>query len=186
MRVTRLTAVAAAAVAALVGMGGALAAHLAHGVRPALALPTLHGQATWAAGARPAPGFELRGAHGSVTLRSLRGRTIVLAFLRPGCARCVQTAIGIAQALGQLRPSQRPAVIVVGPTVRSVGPVPGGTLRLTGTAPVLTRLRAAYAARSWGGAVYLIDPRGDERAAYAAPFLPGFVAHDLGVLAEGK
>ena len=183
----RLLAVPAAAL--LAGVGGGFGLHLA--LRPAggaaLPLPELHGQAVWSPHARPAPAFALRDRSGAlVTLGSQRGRTVLLAFLREGCRRCAETALGIARATASLPASRRPEVIVVGPRASASWQLPPGTLTLRGGASVLARLRSAYAARAWGGAVYLIDRQGDERAAYAVPFLPGFVAHDLAALAEEK
>ncbi|MGZ4352002.1 MAG: hypothetical protein ACXVZ4_00530 [Gaiellaceae bacterium] len=180
----RLLAVPAAAL--LAGVGGGFGLHFA--LRPAasaLPLPELHGQAVWPPHARPAPAFALRDRSGAVvTLGAQRGRTVLLAFLRAGCRRCAQTALGIGRATGLLTVSQRPEVIVVGTGARTSWQLPPGAVTLRGRASALARLRSAYAAHTWGGAVYLIDRRGDERAAYAAPFLPGFVAHDLAVLAE--
>lgn len=171
----RLLAVPAAAL--LAGVGGGFGLHFA--LRPggsALPLPELHGQAVWPPHARPAPEFALRDRSGAVvTLGAQRGRTVLLAFL-----------LGIVRATASLAASQRPEVIVVSPGPRAARqPVPGA-LTLRGGAAALARLRRAYAARAWGGAVYLIDRRGDERAAYSVPFLPGFVSHDLAVLAEEK
>ncbi|HEX7525396.1 MAG TPA: hypothetical protein VF327_03765, partial [Gaiellaceae bacterium] len=52
----------------------------------AIGLPALHGQATWAPGARPAPQFALRDQRGRVvSLSALRGRTVVLTFLDSLC-----------------------------------------------------------------------------------------------------
>ena len=182
----RLLAVPAAAL--LAGVGGGFG--LPFALRPggsALPLPELHGQAVWPPHARPAPEFALRDRSGAVvTLGAQRGRTVLLAFLREGCRRCAETALGIVRATASLAASQRPEVIVVSPGPRAARqPVPGA-LTLRGGAAALARLRRAYAARAWGGAVYLIDRRGDERAAYSVPFLPGFVSHDLAVLAEEK
>ena len=58
--------------------------------------PGLHGQATWEPGERPAPDFQLADQGGRpVSLASLRGSPVMLAFLssrcRLGCARKVQT-----------------------------------------------------------------------------------------------
>jgi len=70
-------ALAAAAAAAALGAAGATVAHAFVGHQAMLALPELHGQATWAPGARPTqPGIP-------------RGRTAVLVFVAPGCTGCV-------------------------------------------------------------------------------------------------
>lgn len=182
-------ALAVVAAATLAGMGGGIGLHLATQPLQATAppLPELHGQAVWPPHARPAPAFALRDRNGAtVTLDAQRGRTVLLAFLRAGCGRCTATAQALTQAAAQLRASQRPAVIVVAPGTAAPWPLPAAARVLRGSASQLAALRRAYAAGAWGRAVFLIDRRGDERAAYVAPFLPGFVAHDLAALAEGK
>ena len=57
--------------------GGALVHSLGSTAAPSFVLPELHGQMSWARGARPAPPLA--------ALRRLRGRTAVLALVRPGC-----------------------------------------------------------------------------------------------------
>ena len=83
-RVTILSLSVAAAVG--IAIGTVFHARLGVGVasaKPAAApaVPPLHGQATWPAGRRPAPAFALRDQRGRrVSLRSLRGRPVVLMF----------------------------------------------------------------------------------------------------------
>ena len=62
--------------------------------------PELHGQATWAAGVRPAPNFTLRDQSGHLfTLASLRGHTVALAFLDSHCTQeCPLAGRALAQA----------------------------------------------------------------------------------------
>ena len=85
MRRLFLASVAAAAVVGI-GVGVVLHSTFSGGTADAIALPALHGQATWAPGARPAPQFALRDQRGRlVSLSALRGRPVVLTFLDSLC-----------------------------------------------------------------------------------------------------
>lgn len=85
------------AAAAALGVAGATVAH-AVGARssPPLALPELHGQVSWAPGARRAP----------ANVR--RGRVAVIALLAPGCRDCVDE---LRFALHQMPATSRPVVV---------------------------------------------------------------------------
>jgi len=196
------------ALAAAAGVaGGALVqvSQRAHSAAPAL--PVLHGQAVWAPGARPAPDFALRDQHGAlVSLRSLRGRTVLLTFLDSQChSSCPIVGRQLGSVLRRLPAAARPAIVVV-----SVDPA--GDTR-TGIAHALAkwglagpwtlhwlnaarRVQLEHVWKRYGIvvqptshdimhslALYLIDRRGDERTAYLFPFLPVFVQHDLSRLA---
>lgn len=89
-----------AAAVVLGAAGGALVHSLGSTAAPSLALPELHGQMSWAAGIRPAP------------VRSLHGRTAVLALLRPGCPGCVELRAELASVIRRLPPSDRPVLVV--------------------------------------------------------------------------
>jgi hypothetical protein len=88
--------VAALAAAAALGAVGATVAHayLVRSVPPAL--PALHGQVSWAPGARPAPA--------SVP----RGRTVVLVFIARSCTGCLAE---LRFAVHRLPASIRPIVV---------------------------------------------------------------------------
>lgn len=85
------------AAAAALGVAGATVAH-AVGARssPPPALPELHGQVSWAPGARRAP----------ASVR--RGRVVVIALLAPGCRDCVDE---LRFTLRQMPATSRPVVV---------------------------------------------------------------------------
>jgi cytochrome oxidase Cu insertion factor (SCO1/SenC/PrrC family) len=169
-----------------------------------LAVPELHGQATWKPGARPAPRFGLRDQHGRrVELSSLRSGTVVLTFMDSLCkGACPIEGKLIASAIRQVRPAERPRLVVVsvdpaGDTRASARAairtwkLPADTTWLLGTHATLKRVWDAYriTVEPVSGdivhstALYLIDRRGDERAGFLLPFVPGLVADDLRALA---
>jgi cytochrome oxidase Cu insertion factor (SCO1/SenC/PrrC family) len=189
--------------AAAVGAAAGLAAHLifSQSARPApLALPELHGQASWAAGERPAPPFTLRDVLGGArSLASTRGRVTLIAFLDSHCrSLCPLIGRSIGEVQRALPQRARPAVLVV--SVNPAGDRPAsvrsatrrwrmepGWHWLTGTRRQLAAVWRAYGIvvrpRTndivHGAAVYLVDRHGDERAGYLPPLLPNFLALDL-------
>ena len=73
--------------------------------------PALHGEATWAPGARPAPAIaRLRDQSGrAFSLAALRGHTVVIAFLDSHCtAACPLEGRALAAAEQTLASAQRP------------------------------------------------------------------------------
>jgi protein SCO1/2 len=197
---------AASLLAAGAGVAGGMALHLA--LRPArgaqaLRPPSMHGQATWPAGRRPAPNFALHDQRGRlVSVAGERGHSVLLAFMDPLCKQeCPIEGRGLALSQRQVSLADRAAVLIV-----SVN-------------PDATAADARHAARKWGisgdwhwllgsrsqlapvwrayditvlpksndivhsTAVYVIDRHGFERAGVIAPFLPQFVADDLRTLA---
>ena len=170
----------------------------------------LDGEATWAAGARPAPPIttlpDQSGHHFS--LAALHGRTVAIVFFDSHCHQeCPLEGHALAAAERQIPVAQRPVLVAV-----SVNPAD-------------TRASVRQAIRSWGlagvapwhwlmgthrmlagvwrayhiyvgpmingdiqhtEAIYLIDRRGFERSAYLYPFAPQFVTHDLRRLATGR
>lgn len=172
-----------------------------------LAVPEFHGQASWPAGARPAPSFALHDQHGTlVSLHSLRGRPVLLTFLDSRCRQeCPVAGRELGSILRRLPASQRPAVVVVSVDPRGDTPVAIrhalAVWHLDGPWPVhwLNALTRAALARVWQEygvavepstndivhslALYLIDRNGDERTGYLFPFLQSFVQHDLSRLA---
>lgn len=71
--------------------------------------------ATWAAGAKPAPGFALRDEHGRpISLAGFRGRPVLLTFMDPVCTDfCPREAAILNRALALLPAARRPTVVVV-------------------------------------------------------------------------
>lgn len=203
----RRLALLAVVLAAAVGIGAGVGLHLAlrsASARPAPTLPALHGQATWPAGRRVAPGFKLRDEAGRlVSLRAQRGRTLVLAFMDPLCHKeCPIEGRALGDAERQVPPAQRPVVLIVSVNPAATGAdaraatrewrIPGETHWLLGRRAQLARVWRAYAITViptthdivHSTAVYLIDRRGYERVGLIAPFMPPFVADDLRKLAR--
>lgn len=197
--------------AAIVGIaiGAALHGRLGSGAAVAQpsapALPSLHGQATWPAGKRPAPGFALRDQHGRlVSLRTLRGRSVVLMFQDSLCKEaCPLQGKMTAAAVRRVPASLRPRIVVVsvdpaGDTPRTIAvairkwKLPRGTAVswLVGTHAELRPVWRAYGIEVLpvkgdivhSTALYVIDRRGDERAGFLMPFVPALLADDLGAL----
>ena len=197
------------AVAAAAGVAGGFALQRLHRGAAAPALPAFHGQAQWADGARPAPGFSLRDQSGSlVSLAALRGRPVLLTFLDSQCrAQCPIEGRQLGSILRRLPAVERPTLVVL--TVNPKGDTPASIHRamakwslagpwrwhwLNGSRAELAGVWRDYGvtiAPKSGGivhslALYLIDGHGYERTAYLFPFLPGFVQGDLGRLAGGS
>lgn len=200
----RIAGVVAAAAIAGIAIGVVLHV-VAAPAQHAPALPALHGEATWAAGVRPAPNFTLRDQNGGpFTLASLRGHTVALAFLDSHCTQeCPLAGAALAHAEAALPAARRPVFVAV-----SVNPADTpASVRAATAAWGLARLgawhwviaRSAQLAPVWRAygiyvhptptdivhtqALYLIDRRGFERSGYLWPYLPNFVALDLRTLA---
>jgi cytochrome oxidase Cu insertion factor (SCO1/SenC/PrrC family) len=169
----------------------------------------LHGQATWAAGARAAPPIttlaDQTGRRFSLT--SLRGRTVALTFFDSHCNQaCPLEGRALAAAERSLPAADRPVLVAVSVNpldtpasvrhaIRSWGlatAAPWHWLMASRTdlAPVWQAYRI-YVGRSYHGdvphteALYLIGRRGYERSAYEYPFTQRYVANDLRALARG-
>jgi cytochrome oxidase Cu insertion factor (SCO1/SenC/PrrC family) len=198
--------------AVLLGVGVGVGAYLlrakaSQSATPVQASRALHGEATWPAGARPAPPIStLRDQSGGrFSLASLRGRTVAMVFFDSHCTQqCPLAGRALAVAERSVPPAQRSVVVVV-----SVNPLdtPASTRAaaaawgLAGLAP-WHWLRGTHAqlAPVWNAyhiwvqpengdivhtqALYLIDRHGDERSGYLYPYIPGFVAKDLRALAR--
>jgi cytochrome oxidase Cu insertion factor (SCO1/SenC/PrrC family) len=191
------------AAAALIGAGAGLAAHLFFGetARPAtLALPELHGQASWPAGKHHAPPFVLQDVlAGTRSLVPTRGRATLITFLDSRChSLCPLVGRSIADVQREFSPESRPTVLVV--SVDPAGDRPASVrsaARRWGLQPgwhwlTAKRNRLAAVWRAYGivvqprtndivhgAAVYLVDARGYERAGYLPPLLPNFLALDI-------
>lgn len=214
MRSTPLRWLALVAIAAGVGVASGFAFHRLHHaaakpLAPA-ALPSLHGQALWKEGARPAPAIALRDQNGrEVRLAALRGRPVLLTFMDSRCrSTCPIEGRQLAAVLRTLPAAQRPTLLVVG--VNPSGDTPASAKHamrkwtlagpwrwhwLFGARAQLARVWRAYGIEvvpsgvsgqvlTHSLALYLIDARGYERTAYLYPFLPSFVRGDLAKLAE--
>jgi protein SCO1/2 len=197
--------------ATAIGVGAGVALHeLGSTASPPAAagrLPSLHGQAVWSSGERPAPALALRDQRGTlVSLPTLRRRPVLLTFLDSRCKlECPIQGRELASILRRLPVAERPALVVVsvdpaGDTAASIkrataewGLAGAWTWHwLNGTPAQLKSVWRAYGITvdpSSGDIVhslvlYLIDRGGYERTAYLYPFLPGFVQGDLGKLAR--
>jgi cytochrome oxidase Cu insertion factor (SCO1/SenC/PrrC family) len=199
--------------AALVGIGLGFGLGFARGRRAPSTVETLSrngldGQATWAAGARAAPAITtLRDQTGrTFSLASLRGHVVAIVFFDSYCRQeCPLEGRALAAAERALPAASRPVLVAVSvdplDTLKSVRAAAhswglGGVAAwhwLMGTRPELAPVWKAYhiyvGPRIDGDiahteALYLVDRRGDERAAYLYPFATRFVTHDLRVLAS--
>lgn len=191
--------------AAVIGICSGVLLHLTlrpRHTRPALATPTLHGQAVWAAGRRRAPNFALRDQRGRlVSLAAQRGRSVLLAFMDPLCRQeCPIEGRGLALAQAQVTPAKRATVLIVSVNPHATAAdamhaarkwgISGDWHWLLGNHAQLARVWRAYEITVLpksndivhSTAVYVIDRRGFERAGVIAPFLPQFVADDLRTL----
>ena len=149
------------------------------------------GDATWAAGVRPAPDFTLANQEGrAVSLSSLRGRVVLLTFLNSRCKHLCQIEGPVLGDVQRALPeAERPVIVAVSvnpeDTAASVraaagdwGWEPDDWHWLMGNPKQLEDVWAAYGVDAQRapddvlhtGALYVIDRAGDERAGYATPF----------------
>jgi protein SCO1/2 len=210
---------AALAVAIAVGIGAAAAVNelRSHGspgravaATERLAGRGLVGQATWPAGARPAPAITtLRDVSGKpFALTSLRGHTVALVFFDSHCNQeCPLEGRALTAAERAVPARDRPVVVAVSVNPRDTAAsvrraVTAWGLARAGSwhwlvgprsrlAPVWRAYRIFVGRPVHGDiphteALYLIGPGGDERSGYLYPFLPRSVAHDLRVLGRGS
>ena len=77
--------------------------------------PATNAAATWRAGVRPAPDFALVDQHGKpISIRSLRGRPVVVTFIDPVCRNlCPFEAKILMTATRRLPAAQRPVIVSV-------------------------------------------------------------------------
>lgn len=71
--------------------------------------------ATWAAGKKPAPAFDLRDEFGKpISLASLRGHPVVVTFIDPVCrSLCPLEAKVLSASTQKLPPAERPTIVAV-------------------------------------------------------------------------
>jgi cytochrome oxidase Cu insertion factor (SCO1/SenC/PrrC family) len=161
--------------------------------------------ATWAAGAKPAPDFRLTDQTGKpISLARFRGRPVLLTFIDPLCRNlCPTEARTLERVQAGFPAAQRPAIVAV--SVNQWGNARRDLLldarkwKLTsdwhwgvGPAAILRHAWADYAIgvrdfpKTVAGvtvheithteATYLIDARGDQRALFLYPFRASVVA----------
>jgi protein SCO1/2 len=199
--------------AVLIALIVALLLHRANAqsVAPAVAVtqrPALDGQATWAAGARPAPAIStLRDQNGRrFTLASLHGRPVVVTFWDSHCTQeCPLAGRALAAAERTVPRVARPVLVVVSVNPKDTPASVRSAIHRWGLAGLESWhwLMGSHAqlAPVWRAyrieviptktdivhteALYLLDRRGDERSAYLYPYLPARVASDLRKLATG-
>jgi cytochrome oxidase Cu insertion factor (SCO1/SenC/PrrC family) len=199
-RVAARPAVLAVVLAAVAGVAIGFGIHLVSergGSGSHDALPGLRGQARWPPGVRPAPDFSLRDQNRQrITLSSLRGQNVVLAFLGSRCRRgCAAESRSLGVGLRLLPRSARPVLIVVSVDPEHDNPTSvrraarrwgltaaAGWHWLLGSRTELARVWASYRIAVRRAAVYLIDRHGFERAGLLYPFPPSWPAVDLRIL----
>lgn len=168
------------------------------------------GPASWAPGVRPAPPIRgLADQHGHVfSLAALRGRTVAMVFFDSHCHQeCPLEGHALAAAERGLPAAERPVLVAVSVNPQDTRSSVRQAIRswdLAGLAPWYWLMGGQQTlAKAWRAyniyvgpkvhgdishteAVYLIDRRGYERAAYLYPFAPNFVTHDLRALAASE
>ena len=167
-----------------------------------------YGEATWAAGARPAPQINtLRDQAGRpFALSSLRGHPVAMVFFDSHCHQeCPLEGHALARAEAGLPAAQRPVVVAVSVNPADTSRTVAAAMRewgladagkwywLMGTKAKLAPVWQAYHIQvsppidgdiQHTEALYLIDRRGDMRSAYLWPFAGHFVTSDLRTLAK--
>jgi cytochrome oxidase Cu insertion factor (SCO1/SenC/PrrC family) len=188
----KLLVLAAAIAGACVGIGVAVAQHSTANVT------ALHAQATW--NDKPAPAFALPDERGhTVSLASLRGRTVLLTFLDSRChSQCPIEGAMLAQI--ERRVHVPLVVVSANPWGDAAWSVNAFVQKerwsfdwhwLLGTPAQLRPVWRSYSVavkRTPNDvlhtlALYVIDKHGDQRAAYLFPFVPTQVAADIRNLA---
>jgi protein SCO1 len=171
--------------------------------------------ATWAAGAKPAPDFQLTDQAGQpVSLARFHGRPVILTFIDPLCRNLCPTEAKILDSVEAKFPkAQRPAIVAV--SVNQWGnarhillqdvqkwKLPADWHWAVGPAPALQKVWAAYkigvtdSPKTVTGVVvhnishtegsFLIDPSGHQRALYLYPFRAPDVARTVRQLASAQ
>jgi len=166
---------------------------------------TLRADATWKAGSRLEPPMSLRDQAGrTVTLASLRGHTVLVAFLDSQCrAICPIEGHELARIEQLVPPAQRPRLVIV--SIDPAGDTPQSAARfarihhltpgwrwLFGTTSQLRPIWKAFGIEVrftetdviHTSAIYLIDKAGYVRAGYLIPLFPRVVAADAETLAR--
>ena len=192
--------------AATIGIAVGVAAALVHRSQGSAAQPSpLRAQISWPAGAKPAPGLALRDQRGAtISLRSLRGRVVLLTFLDSKCVReCPIEGRVLGDVFRGIKATRAHTVVVsVDPwadtpasarTFAARSGWSGDWQWLLGNKAALAPVWRAYdiAVKRTphdilhSTALYLIDPAGDLRAGYLFPFSAAAVTQDVKRLADG-
>jgi protein SCO1/2 len=192
--------------AATIGIAVGVAAALVHRSQGSAAQPSpLRAQIAWAAGSKPAPGLALRDQNGAtISLKSLRGRVVLLTFLDSKCVReCPIEGHVLGDVFRRMKGISAVALVVsVDPWADTPGSArtfaaragwTGNWRWLLGSRAALAPVWRAYniAVKRTPGdilhstALYLIDPGGNLRAGYLFPFSAASVAQDVQHLAGG-
>jgi len=187
----------AAAIGVLVGLTAALL-RSPHAPAAGLGDP-LHAQVTWPEGKKHAPPFALRDEHGrNVSLRSLQGHPVLVTFLDSQCKReCPVEGRVLRDVLSGMKETGATLLVVsVDPwadtpvSTRAFAAHAGWNGNWHWLLGDQAALRPVWRAFNIGvkrvpgdvlhsAALYLIDPRGDLRAAYLFPFSARTVASDV-------
>lgn len=191
--------------AAAIGVTIGVTAALIHRSPATAARPSsLHARITWAAGAKRAPALALRDQRGAtISLRSLRGRVVLLTFLDSKCTReCPLEGHVLRDVFRRIAGTGASAVVVsVDPwgdtptsarTFATRAGWPGNWHWLLGRRAALAPVWRAYdvAVKRTPGdilhsaALYVIDPLGNLRAGYLFPFSADSVVQDVQRLAK--
>jgi cytochrome oxidase Cu insertion factor (SCO1/SenC/PrrC family) len=200
---------AVVALAGLAGIGIGVGLHfvLADKTASAPVASRFQGEATWAAGAKPAPPITtLRDQSGRLfSLASLRGRTVIVSFFDSHCTQaCPLEGRALAASERALPRAERPALVVVSVNPSDTPASTRAAMHKWGLAGLTTwhwlRGGKTQLAPVWHAyhvfvapergdivhteALYLLDRRLDERSAYLYPFAPRYVTSDLTKLAR--
>ena len=164
----------------------------------------LRADATWNAGARPAPAVRLRDQTGRmVTLTAPQGRTVLVAFLDSRCRTiCPIEGHQLARVEELIPAAQRPQLVIV--SIDPAGDTPASAARFAHVHHLTPGWRWLFGTESqlrpvWkafgvdvrftetdvihNSVIYLIDRAGDVRAGYLMPLSPRVVAADAKTLA---
>jgi len=167
----------------------------------------LYGEAQWANGAVAAPQINtLKDQSGNLfSLSSLRGTPVAIVFWDSHCHQeCPLMGHQLASSLAQVPAASRPTLVIVSVNPKDTPASAEAAIRhwglapeikwhwLMGThtqlAPVWARYHEQVAPPQNGDiahteAMYLVNRKGFERAAFIYPFKTGFVAYDMKQLA---
>jgi cytochrome oxidase Cu insertion factor (SCO1/SenC/PrrC family) len=212
-RLRRLWWALAVVAGGAVGGGFALVHASGRAASPRLGPVPTRPDATWAAGARRAPGFRLRDQNGRpVSLASFRGRPVIVTFIDPLCRNlCPLEAKVLNDVESRFASTARPQIVAVSVNpwgdarsrlvqdVRKWHLTPqwrwavGGSSQL---ASVWRRYQVAVRVEkktiagvtvreiSHVEAAFLVDPAGYQRALYLYPFAASDVARTVQQLAR--
>jgi cytochrome oxidase Cu insertion factor (SCO1/SenC/PrrC family) len=207
---SRTRVVAAAVIAAATIVAAFAAAAVVLGFSTGKSATPLHGDAVWPGQGRPAPLLHLRNQAGQdLSLAAFHGHVVAVTFLDSHCKQaCPVEAQQLAAVDRMLPAKERPEIVVISvnpaDTPASVHRFvhkarwTGPWTWLMGTQAQLRPVWRRFAIEvlppgsvvngvkvndiAHSTAMYLLDPNGNERTGYVAPFLPKLVAEDVRTL----